>query len=66
MDVDELEAVKEDYIRATFGVHKDHKFLLPKIVESFTKDSGLCQAGILDMIQQSLSDSLRKSIKKCQ
>ncbi|KAL8471967.1 hypothetical protein ACS0TY_029271 [Phlomoides rotata] len=62
----ELEAAKEDYIRATFGVRKDHKVILPKIVESFVKDSGLCQAGILEMIQQSLPGSLRKSIKKCQ
>lgn len=62
----ELEAAKEDYIRATFGIRKDHKVLLPKIVESFAKDSGVCQAGILEMIQQCLPDSLRKSLKKCQ
>lgn len=62
----DLEAAKEDYIRATFGVRKDHKILLPKIVDSFAKDSGLCQAGILEMIQKSLPDSLKKSIKKCQ
>ncbi|KAL0377806.1 UNVERIFIED_CONTAM: hypothetical protein Sradi_3086100 [Sesamum radiatum] len=62
----ELEAAKEDYIRATFGVRKDHKILLPKTVDSFTKDSGLCHAGIMEMIQQSLPDSHKKSIKKCQ
>ncbi|KAK6116203.1 hypothetical protein DH2020_050059 [Rehmannia glutinosa] len=33
----ELEAAKEDYIRATFGVRKDNKILLPKIVDSFAK-----------------------------
>ncbi|TXG59553.1 hypothetical protein EZV62_014126 [Acer yangbiense] len=65
--IQELEAAKEEYIRATFGVHnKDHKILLPKIVESYGKDSGLCQAGILEMIQQSLPDSLKKIVKKCQ
>ncbi|EEF40076.1 uncharacterized protein LOC8260588 isoform X2 [Ricinus communis] len=62
----ELEAAKEEYLRATFGVRKDQKILLPKIVESFTKDSGLCQAGLIEMIQQTLPESLRKSIKKCQ
>ncbi|KAL0332250.1 UNVERIFIED_CONTAM: hypothetical protein Scaly_2126500 [Sesamum calycinum] len=62
----ELEAAKEDYIRATFGVRKDHKILLPKTVDSFAKDSGLCHAGIMEMIQQSLPDSHKKSIKKCQ
>ncbi|KAI3462796.1 hypothetical protein Pfo_019459 [Paulownia fortunei] len=62
----ELEAAKKDYIRATFGIRKDQKILLPKIVEYFSKDSGLCSAGIMEIIQQSLPDSLRKSIKKHQ
>ncbi|KAK9012182.1 hypothetical protein V6N11_040251 [Hibiscus sabdariffa] len=62
----ELETAKEEYIRATFGVCKDQKILLPKIVESFAKDSNLCAAGVLEMIQHSLPESLRRSIKKCQ
>ncbi|KAL1824365.1 hypothetical protein ACET3Z_011143 [Daucus carota] len=62
----ELEAAKDEYIRATFGVSKDHKILLPKIVESFAKDSDLCTTGIVEMIQKSLPQSVRKSIKKCQ
>ncbi|OMO84200.1 hypothetical protein COLO4_22164 [Corchorus olitorius] len=62
----ELETAKEEYIRATFGVRKDHKILLPKIVESYTKDSNLCPAGVIEMIQQSLPESLRRSIRKCQ
>lgn len=62
----ELEAAKEEYIRATFGVRKDRKIVLPKIVESFAKDSGLCPAGVVEMIQQSLPESFRRSIKKCQ
>ena len=61
----ELEVAKEEYIRAAFGVRKDHKIFLPKLVESFAKDSGLCSAGIMEMIQQSLPESLRKSVKKC-
>lgn len=62
----ELEAAKDEYIRATFGVSKDHKILLPKIVESFAKDSDLCPTGLVEMIQKSLPHSVRKSIKKCQ
>ncbi|KAH6791311.1 electron transporter [Perilla frutescens var. frutescens] len=62
----ELEAAKDDYIRATFGVRKDHKILLPKLFESFAKDSGLRPDGILEVIQHSLPDSLRRTIKKCQ
>ncbi|XP_021273632.1 uncharacterized protein LOC110408847 isoform X2 [Herrania umbratica] len=62
----ELETAKEEYIRATFGIRKDQKILLPKIVESFTKDSSLCLAGVIEMVQQSLPESLRRSIRKCQ
>ncbi|KAJ7944361.1 Ternary complex factor MIP1, leucine-zipper [Quillaja saponaria] len=62
----ELEVAKEEYIRATFGVRKDQRILLPKVVESFAKDSGLCPDGLMEMIQQSLPKSLKKSIKKCQ
>ncbi|XP_052198025.1 uncharacterized protein LOC127804947 [Diospyros lotus] len=62
----ELEVAKEEYIRATFGIRKDQKILLPKIVESFAKDSGLCPVGVIEMIQQCLPESARKSIKKSQ
>ncbi|XP_054823273.1 uncharacterized protein LOC129321517 isoform X1 [Prosopis cineraria] len=62
----ELEIAKDEYIRATFGVRKDRKILLPKLVDTFAKESGLCSAGVMEMIQQSLPESLRKSIKKCQ
>ncbi|PON54096.1 Ternary complex factor MIP1, leucine-zipper [Parasponia andersonii] len=64
--IQELEAAKEEYIRASFGVRKDQKILIPKIVESFAKDAGLGPAGVLEMIQQTVPDSLKKSIKKCQ
>uniref|UniRef100_A0A6N2NEF8 DUF547 domain-containing protein n=2 Tax=Salix viminalis TaxID=40686 RepID=A0A6N2NEF8_SALVM len=64
--IHELEAAKEEYIRATFGVRKDQKILLPKIVESYTKDSGLCAAGVLEMIQKTLPDTARKCLEQCQ
>ncbi|GMH24638.1 hypothetical protein Nepgr_026481 [Nepenthes gracilis] len=62
----ELEAAKEEYIRAVFGLRKGQKILLPKLVELYAKDAGLCHAGVVEMIQQSLPSSLRKSLKKCQ
>lgn len=62
---EQLEVAKEEYIRATFGVRKDKKILLPKIVESFAKDSGLCHAAIMEMIQQAVPEFLRKGVKKC-
>ncbi|KAK8263944.1 hypothetical protein V6Z12_D12G075300 [Gossypium hirsutum] len=64
--IQELETAKQEYIRATFGVRKDLKILLPKLLESFAKDSSLCQAGIIEMVRQSLPESLRRSIRKCQ
>ncbi|KAL9357067.1 hypothetical protein Peur_050320 [Populus x canadensis] len=64
--IHELEAAKEEYIRATFGVRKDQKILLPKIVESYTKDSGLCPAVVLEMIQKTLPATVRKCLQKCQ
>ncbi|KAJ1419081.1 Ternary complex factor MIP1, leucine-zipper [Sesbania bispinosa] len=60
---EELEVAKDEYIRATLGVRKDHKILLPKLVESFSKDSGLCPNGVMDMIQESLPESLRRVLK---
>ncbi|KAK7309251.1 hypothetical protein RJT34_05822 [Clitoria ternatea] len=62
----ELEVAKDEYIRATFGIRKDKKIILPKLIESFSKDSGLCPSGVMEMIQESLPESLRKSAKKCQ
>ncbi|KAF1001636.1 uncharacterized protein LOC141704244 [Apium graveolens] len=66
--LEELETAKEEYIRANFGIRKDHKvlLLLPKLVESFAKDSGLCAASVIDMIQKKLPESLRNSLNKSQ
>nr|XP_043608073.1 uncharacterized protein LOC122579876 [Erigeron canadensis] len=60
----ELETAKEEFVRATFGVGKDQRILLPKIVESFAKDSGLCAAGVIEMIQLCLPEKFKKTIKK--
>ncbi|KAL8200618.1 hypothetical protein R6Q57_011957 [Mikania cordata] len=60
----ELETAKEEFIRATFGVGKDQRILLPKTLENFAKDSGLCAAAVIEMIQLYLPDTFKKSIKK--
>ncbi|KAI3768403.1 hypothetical protein L2E82_19061 [Cichorium intybus] len=64
--IQELEVAKEEFVRATFGVGKDHRIHLPKSIENFAKDSGLCAGGVIEMIQQCLPESLRKNIKKHQ
>ncbi|PRQ23516.1 putative ternary complex factor MIP1, leucine-zipper [Rosa chinensis] len=63
---EELETAKEEYIQSTFLLHKEQKILLPKIVESFAKDSGLCSAGLVEMIERLLPNSERKSNPQCQ
>ncbi|KAJ4962380.1 hypothetical protein NE237_022319 [Protea cynaroides] len=60
----ELEIAKEEYIRATYGVRKEQKILLPKIVESYAKDTGLCPTGVVEMIQQCMPESLRKTMHR--
>ncbi|CAH1428989.1 unnamed protein product [Lactuca virosa] len=62
----ELETAKEEFIMATFSLGKDQIILLPKILHSFGKDSGLCEAGIIEMIQIYLPDKFKKSLKKHQ
>ncbi|KAF3556914.1 hypothetical protein F2Q69_00016535 [Brassica cretica] len=60
----ELETAKQEYVRATFGVKKDQKLVLPKIIESFSKDSGLSQAALMEMIQECLPQAMKKRVKK--
>ncbi|KAL4568645.1 hypothetical protein LXL04_024260 [Taraxacum kok-saghyz] len=62
----ELETAKEEFIRATIGTGKDGRTLLPKILQSFGKDSGLCEAGVVEMIHFCLPDKFKKIIKKHQ
>ncbi|OVA18623.1 protein of unknown function DUF547 [Macleaya cordata] len=61
--IQELETAKEEYIRATIGVRKEQKILLPKIVESFAKDSGLSPVGVVEMIQQFTPKTLWKTMQ---
>ncbi|KAH9695880.1 hypothetical protein KPL71_022948 [Citrus sinensis] len=62
----DLETAKEEYIQSNFSINKEQKIMLPKIVDSFAKDSDMCQAGLLEMIEHILPDSLKKNIQQCQ
>ncbi|KAK4781081.1 hypothetical protein SAY87_017187 [Trapa incisa] len=62
----ELEMAKIEYIRATCGFRKDKKILLPKVVETFAKETGLCPMGVVEMVQQVLPESSGKILKNCQ
>lgn len=64
---EELETAKEEYIQSNFIVHKEQKILLPKIVESFAKDSGLSPADLVETVEHFMpADSRRKSTHHCQ
>lgn len=54
---EELETAKEEYIQSTFLVHKEQKIVLPKIVDSFAKDSGLSSTDLMEMIDHLMPDS---------
>ncbi|XP_022762819.1 uncharacterized protein LOC111308618 [Durio zibethinus] len=60
----ELEVAKEEYFQANLRVNKEQKILLPKVVEYFAKDSDVCSAGLLRMIEQFMPDSVRKNLHR--
>ncbi|URD85300.1 Ternary complex factor MIP1, partial [Musa troglodytarum] len=61
-----LESAKEDYIRATVGIWKEQKILLPKLVDSYAKDTKLSSQRLVDMVQCYLPETLRKAMQRCQ
>ncbi|XP_023511613.1 uncharacterized protein LOC111776407 [Cucurbita pepo subsp. pepo] len=66
---EELEVAKEDYILSNLRTHKGQRILLPKIVESFAKDSGLCVEDLEDVVERlrldgCLNDSRQLQRKK--
>ncbi|XP_071729983.1 uncharacterized protein [Rutidosis leptorrhynchoides] len=62
----ELEVAKEEYIHNNFKIQKGQKMLLPKLVDLYAKDSGLCHADLMDMIEHSVPDCHQKSFKLIQ
>ncbi|GMP38078.1 hypothetical protein CsSME_00009472 [Camellia sinensis var. sinensis] len=60
----ELEAAKEDYIHTTFAIQREQKILLPKLVDSFAKDLGLCPAGFVEMVEHSMPGFIEKSVQQ--
>ncbi|CAN6309181.1 unnamed protein product [Urochloa humidicola] len=62
----QLEAAKEEFIRATAGVWREQKLLLPKLVEAYAKDVKLSPQGLADMVQRYLPESMRMAVQRCQ
>ncbi|MQL99595.1 hypothetical protein Taro_032323 [Colocasia esculenta] len=62
----ELEKAREEYIRAAVSIRREQKILLPKIIESFAKDSNLSLTGLLEMIQHYLPQTIQMAMRRCQ
>ncbi|GLT96987.1 hypothetical protein SLE2022_145750 [Rubroshorea leprosula] len=60
----QLEVAKEDYIQSNFSFNKEKKILMPKIMEYFAKDSDICQAVLVQMVEEFMPQSLRKNIQQ--
>ncbi|KAL1324104.1 uncharacterized protein LOC107628929 isoform X1 [Arachis ipaensis] len=64
--LEELESAKEEYILSTTSITKEQKIVVPKIVESFAKSSGLGAFDLMEMVKPYLPDSQRKCIREFQ
>ncbi|KAI3755546.1 hypothetical protein L1987_55349 [Smallanthus sonchifolius] len=62
----ELEIAKEEYIHNNFKIQKEQKIYLPKLVDLYAKESGLCHSGLVDMIEHSVPDCYQNSFKLIQ
>ena len=57
----QLEAAKEEFIRANVGVRGSGRrvLLLPKVLESYARDAGLGAGELLRVVESCLPESLR-------
>ncbi|KAG4988430.1 hypothetical protein JHK85_031413 [Glycine max] len=63
---EELLCAKEEYIQSTITISKEQKLVLPKMVDSFAKNSGLGASDLVEMVKPYLPDSQMKSIQEFQ
>ncbi|XP_038970264.1 uncharacterized protein LOC103720790 isoform X2 [Phoenix dactylifera] len=61
----QLEAAKEEFIRASVAIWKEQKILLPKVIDAYAKDTRLSSQGLVDMIQCYLPETLRMAMQRC-
>ncbi|XP_076942465.1 uncharacterized protein LOC143612341 [Bidens hawaiensis] len=62
----ELEIAKEEYVHNNFKIQKGQKIYLPKLVDLYAKESGLCHTGLVDMIEHSVPEFYQTSFKSIQ
>lgn len=64
--LEELQSAKEEYIQSNIAITKEHKIILPKIVDSFAKSSGLGASDLAEMVMPHIPESQRKSVHEFQ
>ncbi|XP_073115817.1 uncharacterized protein [Elaeis guineensis] len=62
----QMEAAKEEFIRASVAICKEQKILLPKMIDAYAKDTKLSSQSLVDVIQRHLPESLRMAMQRCQ
>ncbi|TVU47848.1 hypothetical protein EJB05_07462, partial [Eragrostis curvula] len=65
----QLEAAKEEYVRANVGVRgrgQHHKLLLPKLLDSYARDAGLAAQDVAAMAESHLTEPLRAAVRRGQ
>ncbi|XP_027355352.1 uncharacterized protein LOC113865166 [Abrus precatorius] len=58
--LEELVSAKEEYIQSTITTSKEQKIVLPKIVDSYAKNSGLGASNLMEMVKPYLPDSQKR------
>ncbi|KAE8057476.1 hypothetical protein FH972_014166 [Carpinus fangiana] len=61
----DLRVAREEFIQTSVHIHKETKIFLPKILDYFAKDMTLSMQGLLEEINENLSEVQQKTIKKC-
>nr|CAB3496604.1 unnamed protein product [Digitaria exilis] len=65
----QLEAAKEEYIRANAGVRGrggQHKIILPKALEMYARDAGLGAQEVVAAVERHLPEGLRDAVRRSQ
>eukprot|EP00249_Psilotum_nudum_P005167 c18631_g1_i1 orf=235-1833(-) len=61
----ELDLAKREYLRMSISIQNDSKVLLPRILESFGRESSIGTLGLLEWVCKNVSEMQRSEIRKC-
>ncbi|KAH7298658.1 hypothetical protein KP509_25G053000 [Ceratopteris richardii] len=62
----ELEVAKKEFLRANITLHREYcKVVLPRLLESFSKETSMGSLNLLDWVCESLPEKQRKEVRAC-